>query len=73
MELKELFKKLVTENASDLLLSAGVPPCLKKDNKSIDHSLASLRLHDMITKEAALKFCENPAYFTELVNRGIHI
>ncbi len=31
--LKQLFYKLVEENASDLLLSAGVPPCIKKDNE----------------------------------------
>ncbi len=41
------------------------------DFLSIDHSLADLCLHDMITRDAGLKFCENPAYFTELVSRGI--
>lgn len=42
MELKDLFKKLVTDDASDLLLSAGVPPCLKKDNEVIRLSSAML-------------------------------
>lgn len=32
-ELKDLFGMLVNEEASDLLLSAGVPPCIKKDNE----------------------------------------
>jgi twitching motility protein PilT len=32
-ELKQLLKMLVDRQASDLLLSAGVPPCLKKDNE----------------------------------------
>lgn len=32
-ELMQLFKMLVDNNASDLLLSAGVPPCLKKNNE----------------------------------------
>jgi twitching motility protein PilT len=34
-ELKQLFKMLVERKASDLLLSAGVPPCLKKDNEVV--------------------------------------
>jgi twitching motility protein PilT len=42
MELKQLFKKLVMDNASDLLLSAGVPPCLKKDNEIARLSSAML-------------------------------
>lgn len=33
MDLKRLFQMVVDEKASDLLLSAGVPPCLKKDNE----------------------------------------
>lgn len=33
LDIKQLFQKLVEENASDLLLTAGVPPCLKKDNE----------------------------------------
>lgn len=32
-ELKQLFKMLVDRKASDLLLSAGVPPCLKKGSE----------------------------------------
>ncbi|HAM51670.1 MAG TPA: hypothetical protein DCP92_13675 [Nitrospiraceae bacterium] len=40
MDLERLFRALVAEEASDLLLTAGVPPCLKKDNeiKRISHS-----------------------------------
>jgi twitching motility protein PilT len=34
-EMKELFCRLVAEKASDLLLSAGVPPCLKKNNELV--------------------------------------
>lgn len=34
-ELKDLFRMLVEEEASDLLLSAGVPPCLKKNNELV--------------------------------------
>ncbi|HWR58323.1 MAG TPA: PilT/PilU family type 4a pilus ATPase [Thermodesulfovibrionales bacterium] len=45
MELKQLFRKLVTEKASDLLLSAGVPPCLKKDNEIIRLSSVMLAPH----------------------------
>lgn len=33
ISLKELLQTLVKENATDLLLSAGVPPCLKKHNE----------------------------------------
>ncbi|MCL5022287.1 MAG: PilT/PilU family type 4a pilus ATPase [Nitrospirae bacterium] len=32
-DIRQLFKRLVDENASDLLLAAGVPPSLKKDNE----------------------------------------
>lgn len=32
-ELKQLFRLLVEQNGSDLLLSAGVPPCLKINNE----------------------------------------
>ncbi|NMC74528.1 MAG: PilT/PilU family type 4a pilus ATPase [Geobacteraceae bacterium] len=32
-ELKQLFRMLVDTNSSDLLLSAGVPPCLKKNRE----------------------------------------
>jgi twitching motility protein PilT len=32
-DIKELFRKLIREKASDLLLTAGAPPCLKKDNE----------------------------------------
>ncbi|MGD0884413.1 MAG: PilT/PilU family type 4a pilus ATPase [Thermodesulfovibrionales bacterium] len=40
LDLGRLFRTLVEEEASDLLLTAGVPPCLKKDNeiKRISHS-----------------------------------
>ena len=47
MELKQLFKKLVTDNASDLLLSAGVPPCLKKDNEIVRLSSTMLTPHQI--------------------------
>jgi len=33
IDLKQLLRRLIEENATDLLLSAGVPPCLKKDNE----------------------------------------
>lgn len=33
VDIKQLCQRLVKENASDLLLTAGVPPCLKKDNE----------------------------------------
>jgi twitching motility protein PilT len=33
IDLKHLLKIMVKENASDLLLSAGSPPCIKKDNQ----------------------------------------
>ena len=33
LDIRHLFQKLVDENASDLLLAAGVPPSLKKDNE----------------------------------------
>lgn len=33
INLRQLLRRLVEENATDLLLSAGVPPCLKKDNE----------------------------------------
>jgi len=33
LDLKRMFFSLVEENASDLVLSAGVPPCIKKDNE----------------------------------------
>jgi len=43
LDLKFLFRKILEENASDLLLTAGVPPCLKKDNEVIRLSLKSLK------------------------------
>jgi twitching motility protein PilT len=33
VDLRDLLKIMVRENASDLLLSAGSPPCIKKDNR----------------------------------------
>ncbi len=33
VDIRHLFQKLVEENASDLLVAAGVPPSLKKDNE----------------------------------------
>jgi twitching motility protein PilT len=33
VDLKNLFRRITDENASDLLLTAGIPPCLKKDNE----------------------------------------
>ncbi len=47
MELKQLVRRLVTDNASDLLLSAGVPPCLKKDNEIVRLSSAMLTPHQI--------------------------
>ncbi len=35
IELKDLFTALMERKASDLLISAGVPPCLKIDNKLV--------------------------------------
>ncbi|MDH5767750.1 MAG: PilT/PilU family type 4a pilus ATPase, partial [Nitrospirota bacterium] len=43
IDIKFLFRKIVEENASDLLLTAGVPPCLKKDNEVIRLSFRSLK------------------------------
>ena len=43
IDIKSLFRKIVEQNASDLLLTAGVPPCLKKDNEVIRLSLKSLK------------------------------
>ncbi|MGO9611648.1 MAG: PilT/PilU family type 4a pilus ATPase [Dissulfurispiraceae bacterium] len=42
MDTKYLFRRLAEENASDLLLSAGIPPCIKKDNELIRLSLVVL-------------------------------
>jgi|SRR5208283_1284989 len=42
MDTKYLFRRLAEENASDLLLSAGIPPCIKKDNEVIRLSLVVL-------------------------------
>lgn len=42
IDIKELFRGLVEENASDLLLAAGVPPSLKKDNEVRRLSASSL-------------------------------
>lgn len=47
--IKQLFRKLVDERASDLLLSAGVPACVKKNNELMRISTALLnpqQVHD---------------------------
>jgi len=44
--LKRLFRLLVDEKASDLLLSAGVPPSLKKDNRLVRISTTFLSPQD---------------------------
>jgi twitching motility protein PilT len=52
--LKQLFKLLVEGKASDLLLSAGVPPSLKKDNQLVRLSNTFLSPDDMCTYAAEL-------------------
>ncbi len=47
-ELKQLFRMLVDQKASDLLLSAGVPPCLKKDNEVVRISTTFLTPQDTV-------------------------
>lgn len=48
-ELKQLFRMLVDRKASDLLLSAGVPPCLKKDNEVVRISNTFLTPQDTLS------------------------
>jgi len=47
-ELKQLFSMLVAQKASDLLLSAGAPPCLKKDNDVVRVSSTFLTPQDTL-------------------------
>jgi twitching motility protein PilT len=47
-ELKHLFKMLVDQKASDLLLSAGAPPCLKKENDVVRISSTFLTPEDTL-------------------------
>ncbi|RQW87019.1 MAG: PilT/PilU family type 4a pilus ATPase [Geobacter sp.] len=47
-ELKQLFKMLVDQKASDLLLSAGAPPCLKKDTDVVRISSTFLTPQDTL-------------------------
>lgn len=42
LDVKNLFERLVCEGATDLLLTAGAPPCLKKDNEVLRISSAFL-------------------------------
>lgn len=51
--LKELLRILVQENATDLLLSAGVPPCLKKHNeiKRLPYSILTPELMNSFAME----------------------
>jgi twitching motility protein PilT len=47
-ELKQLFTMLVDRKASDLLLSAGAPPCLKKNNDVVRISTTFLTPQDTL-------------------------
>jgi len=40
------------------------------DFVSIDQSLARLCIEEKITQETGIKFCDNPVFFQEIVNRG---
>lgn len=47
-EIRQLFAMLVDQKASDLLLSAGAPPCLKKDNDVVRISSTFLTPQDTL-------------------------
>lgn len=63
VDLKQLFQTLTRENASDLLLAAGVPACMKKDNELMRISSALLTPQQIKTYAYELMSAEQKEEF----------
>lgn len=62
-----LLTKLVERNASDLLVSAGLPPCLKLDNEVVRLPMPHLTPHDV---EQMVRELVTDAQWSEFIAKG---
>ncbi len=67
VELENLISLLISENASDLLISAGVPPCLKLNGEIVRQPGSNLTPHDV---EQTAKELMTDAQWREFEARG---